>query len=85
LAALLVLLAQLPGVLDRHSPARAVQVDNGECALCLFAFHTPAQPASGPALAGPHFEIYCIAPSKPQSGPWRALTSPFSRAPPYSA
>jgi hypothetical protein len=85
LAALLVLLAQLPAALDSHSPTRTVQADSGECALCLFAFHTPAQPASGPALANPRFELRYLAPAEPQPGPWRTLTSPFSRAPPYLA
>ncbi len=82
LAVLLVLLAQLPAALDRHSPQRAIQVDNGECALCLFAFHTPAQPASGLALAAPRPQLQYLPLPELKARAWRSLTSLFSRAPP---
>jgi hypothetical protein len=67
-SALLILVAQLFAVAHFHqrnitrqfnAPTQVV-ADDGLCALCLLAFHTPLNPAVTPAIARPRAEIRLV-------------------------
>lgn len=78
LAAVLLLSAQLLGAIHCHPAAlmrgvtsqAQLTVDNGLCAVCLFAFHSPTNPTSLPLPADPGFGSERFVPA-----PWAACPS----------
>jgi hypothetical protein len=92
IAAAFVLAAQLVAVAHYHqgrfepSAAQAAVVpDNGLCALCILAFHSPLNPAAEPAISQPQGEIHVAESAAPNSYVSHPLPSWLTRAPPTSA
>jgi len=59
-----------------------VVVDDGLCALCLLAFHTPLNPAATPAIARPYAEIRLVDASVTSLHVSIPFSSCQTRAPP---
>lgn len=93
LGAAVLISAQLLGVIHSHRSALSRGVtsqsqsteDNGLCAVCLLAFHSPTNPASAPVLADPGFGSLRWVPAA-WAG-FRSLLGSISRgrAPPAAA
>jgi hypothetical protein len=59
-----------------------VVADDGLCALCLLAFHTPLNPAVTPLIVRPYAEIRLVDPSVTSLHVSIPLSSCRTRAPP---
>jgi hypothetical protein len=93
LAAALIASAQLLAAIHCHrnfltadvNAQAAIGIDDGPCAVCLLAFHSPLNPASAPAIARPQVAIPAAFAPAPYSCSLPDLSSSSPRAPPRPA
>jgi hypothetical protein len=93
LGAALILTAQILALAHFHqrnatrqfNAQNQVVADDGLCALCILAFHTPVNPAAAPAIARPYAEIRLVEIAFAQLHVCASSSSCRTRAPPAAS
>jgi hypothetical protein len=93
LSAALILMAGLLGAAHSHryslqqlpSASAQISAEDGLCAFCLLAFHSPTNPASGFTIFSPEAASERIVPASSYDFRSYCLSSSLTRAPPSAA